>query len=401
MPEDRLIPSSFVDRLSRLATAAEVPEELVRVLSRHERVHRRTLRVRTSTGLAVVPAIRVQHSTLMGVSKGGIRITPDLDWEDVGQLAVEMTAKCALVELPFGGAKGGVRLPQGLGPRDRRRVMEELGAVFADVFGPERDVPAPDVGSGPTDMAAIHDGWVRRTGRIAPAVITGKPVGVGGIAARVGATGRGAFIVMDEVLRANGGEWEGLRVVVQGFGGAGAAFAQHAHDAGAVVVGISDSSGSRVDHDGVDVAAARRHKREGGQLEEGERDAVFDVPCDVFVPAAIGGALHAETASRLDARYVLEIANGATTVEGDEILQKRGVVAIPDILANAGGVVLSHAEWVDGRTGLFRDEQTHWTRAEARLRRVSKRVLDTDRSLRDQAWLLAFQRLARGWEGRA
>ncbi len=307
---------------------------------------------------------RVTHNVARGPSKGGIRYHPAVTLDEVKALAMWMTWKCALMNLPFGGAKGGVICdPKELSNGELERMTRRFTSEIVNEIGPEKDIPAPDVGTTPAVMAWIFDTYSMNQGHSVLGVVTGKPLAVGGSVGREEATGRGVVFCLQEALRRRGVPIEGLEVAVQGFGNVGAAFARMAAEAGAKVVALSDSSGGRHNRDGIDIAAAIAHKRGGGALAElgdGERisnDELVQLPCDVLAPCALELVLTDENAHLVQARIVVEGANGPTTPAADEILESKGVLVIPDVLANAGGVVVSYFEWVQGLQEYFWKEE--------------------------------------------
>jgi glutamate dehydrogenase (NAD(P)+) len=348
---------------------------------------------------------RVTHNIARGPSKGGIRYHPDLTLDEVKALAMWMTWKCALMNLPFGGAKGGVVCdPKVLSPRELERMTRRFTSEIVNEIGPERDIPAPDVGTTPAVMAWIFDTYSMNQGHSVLGVVTGKPLAVGGSVGRQEATGRGVVFCLQEALRRRGTALDGLTVAVQGFGNVGSAFARMAAEAGATVVAVSDTSGGRHDPHGIDVAAAIAHRRAGGALAEfeaGERisnDELLALECDVLAPCALEQVLTDANAERVRAGIVVEGANGPTTPVADEILDSKGVLVIPDVLANAGGVVVSYFEWVQGLQEYF------WTEEQVneRLHRIVTRAFDEtwatheqrDVSLRLAAYGIGISRVA-------
>ena len=314
----------------------------------------------------VFTGYRVQHSLFRGPSKGGIRYHPAVDLDEVRALAMWMTWKCAVVDIPYGGAKGGVTVdPGALSQRELEGLTRRFASEISIVIGPEKDIPAPDVGTNEQVMAWIMDTISMHQGYSIPGVVTGKPVGIGGTVGRREATGRGVSIVVREAMKAQGRPLAGVTVAVQGFGNVGTYAAGLLSEMGCLVVGVSDSSGGFANPRGLNVPDVLRFKQGGGRLAdypgEGERISggdVVELPCDVLVPAALEGQLSAANADRVRASLVAEGANGPTTPEADAILFDRGVTVIPDILANAGGVTVSYFEWVQ-------DLQNHfWDRAE-------------------------------------
>ena len=348
---------------------------------------------------------RVTHNVARGPSKGGIRYHPDVTLDEVKALAMAMTWKCALMNLPFGGAKGGVVCdPKAMSADELERMTRRFTSEIVNEIGPEKDIAAPDVGTTPQVMAWIFDTFSMNQGHSVLSVVTGKPLTVGGSVGREEATGRGALFCMREALAKKRIPAEGLRVAVQGFGNVGSVFARLASQFGATVVAISDSGGGIYNERGIDVDAARAHKRAGGRLGEltgvdrisNEELVLLD--CDVLAPCALEQVITEQNADRVRAKLVVEGANAPTTPAADEILQANGIVVVPDILANAGGVVVSYFEWVQGLQELF------WKEDEVNLRLseiVSGAFAETwalherrEVSLRSAAYGLAVRRVA-------
>jgi len=307
---------------------------------------------------------RVTHNTARGPSKGGIRYHPDVTLDEIKALAMLMTWKCALMNLPFGGAKGGVVCdPKSMSLGEIERMTRRFTSEIVNEIGPEKDIPAPDVGTTSAVMAWIFDTYSMNKGYSVLSVVTGKPLAIGGSLGRDEATGRGVVFCLQQALARRGESIDGLRVIVQGLGKVGSDFARFVSDLGATVVGISDTSGGLVNERGIDVAAAVEHKRAGGRIADlGGGDAISNeelllLPCDVLAPCALEQVLDADNAGRVQARIVVEGANGPTTPGADEILESNGVLVIPDILANAGGIVVSYFEWVQGLQELFWKEE--------------------------------------------
>jgi glutamate dehydrogenase (NAD(P)+) len=320
---------------------------------------------------------RVHHSTARGPSKGGIRYHPEVTLDEVRALAMWMTWKCAVMNLPYGGAKGGVVCdPKALSAQELENLTRRYATEISLLISPEGDIPAPDVGTNPQVMAWIMDTYSMHRGYSVPAVVTGKPVPVGGSLGRAEATGRGVSIVTREALARLGRSVGGTRVAVQGYGNVGQVSARLLHAAGARLVAVSDSSGGTYNPHGLDPGALERHKQEGGRLvdfrggEPIDNAALLTTDCDVLIPAALEQQITGANAERIRARLIVEGANGPTTPEADEILAARGVLVVPDILANAGGVTVSYFEWVQDLQSFF------WTEEEinARLERLMVRA---------------------------
>jgi glutamate dehydrogenase (NAD(P)+) len=311
-------------------------------------------RVRVFTGY------RVQHNVARGPAKGGLRYHPSTDLDEVRALAMWMTWKCALANVPFGGAKGGVTCdPRALGPREVEAITRRFATELQPLIGPDSDIPAPDMGTNAQTMAWIMDTVSMHAGYSIPGVVTGKPVSLGGSKGRADATGQGVVYAIEDLLGRVGSEVAGRTVAVQGFGNVGEATARLLHDAGARVVAITDVDGGVHRAGGLDVPALGHRVREQRSIVEApgtepiDNAGLFGLDVDVLVLAALEGQITAENAGAVRARIVAEGANGPTAPEADPILEANGVTVIPDILCNAGGVVVSYYEWVQNRDSLF------------------------------------------------
>ena len=343
---------------------------LKRGIEEYLRVPRRELAVNFPVkmddgSVRIFAGYRVHHSTARGPTKGGIRYHPALTLDEVRALAMWMTWKCAVVSLPYGGAKGGVVCdPKALSARELETLTRRYATEIAILMSPEGDIPAPDVNTTPQIMAWIMDTYSMQRGYPVPAVVTGKPVAVGGSLGRLEATGRGVAVMTREALAELGRPLAGVRVAVQGFGNVGSVSALLLHRAGARIVAASDSRGGTRNPHGLDPEALLRHKRESGELadfpggEPIDNAALLGTDCDVLIPAALEQQITGANAEQVRARLLVEGANGPTTPDADVILDARGVLVVPDILANAGGVIVSYFEWVQDLQAFF------WTEAE-------------------------------------
>ena len=312
--------------------------------------------------LEVFIGYRVHHSLVRGPCKGGIRFAPNVTLDEIRALASEMTWKCAVVNIPFGGAKGGIICdPTKLSRGELERITRRYTAELSEWFGPERDVPAPDLGTNEQTMAWIMDTYSMHFGRTTTAVVTGKPVEMGGSQGRHAATGRGLLIVCDKAVAKLARTRGDTRVIVQGFGNVGSAAASLMHAAGYKIVGLADIHGGLYNENGFDVPAVenwvlRQNKPlpdfPGGGTRMSAQDVLFQ-RCDILVPAAVENQITSENAHRIQARILCEGANGPTTAYADEALDGKGIFVVPDILANAGGVTVSYFEWVQDRQGFF------------------------------------------------
>ncbi len=306
---------------------------------------------------------RVQHSTARGPAKGGIRYHPDVTLEEVSALAMWMSWKCAVVNIPYGGGKGGVICdPKSLSAREIERLSRRYATEIAPLIGPERDIPAPDVNTTPQIMAWIMDTYSMAVGQPTPAVITGKPIELGGSLGRTEATARGTQVCVRRAARKLGLNLHGATVAIQGYGNAGSISAELLHRDGAIIVAVSDSRGGIYNPHGLDPAAVLRHKQETGSVvgypgaDVITNQELLTLPCDILVPAALEKQLHADNADQVKARIIAEAANGPTEPEADRIFHDRGIFVIPDILCNAGGVTVSYFEWVQNMQGFFWEE---------------------------------------------
>jgi glutamate dehydrogenase (NAD(P)+) len=356
---------------------------------------------------------RVHHNEARGPVKGGLRYSTAVTPDEVRALAMWMTWKCAVAGLPYGGAKGGVVVdPRALSERELERLTRRYAAEIGILIGPERDVPAPDLGTDARVMAWIMDTYSMMHGHSVPAVVTGKPVTIGGSSGRFEATGRGVMFVTREACRRYGMALADATVAVQGFGNVGSAAARLLQDAGANVVAVSDARGGVYNGRGLeDFDALVAMKRQQGLLPEATRgdritnEELLELPVDILVPAAIEGQLHRGNAARVRARMVVEGANGPTTPAADRILAENGVRVVPDIVANAGGVIVSYFEWVQDLQSFFWEGSEVNARLERLITRAFADVADRAEaercSLRDAAYMLGVGRvveatLARG-----
>ncbi len=363
--------------------------------------------------LEVFTGYRVQHSTGRGPGKGGIRFHPDTNLAEVEGLAMLMTWKCAVTDLPLGGAKGGVAVdPRQLTRRQVERLTKRYTAAILPIIGAEKDIPAPDVNTDEATMAWIVDTVTMMTGAHSPEVVTGKPLDLGGSRGRTEATGRGVALVTLELLKRRGKRPDQTRVAIQGFGNVGSVTAKALTDAGCSVVAVSDVSGGYASVKGIDIPAAIAHTRQHPQrLLEGfpgvskiSNEELLAMDVDVLVPAALEGQITATNAAQVRAPVIVEGANGPVTADADRLLADRGVTIVPDILANAGGVVVSYFEWVQSRAQFYWELDEVERRLDIYMRRAMELVLATSRtydsSLREAAFIVAVERVARAIEKR-
>lgn len=348
---------------------------------------------------------RVQHNLSRGPAKGGIRYHPDVTIDEVRALAMWMTWKCAVVGIPYGGAKGGVVCnPKVMSQRELERLTRRFTSEIIMFIGPESDIPAPDVNTNAQTMAWIMDTYSMTKGYSVPAVVTGKPVEIGGSLGRREATGRGVMFTTREALKHLGMPIEGTRVVVQGFGKVGAIGAQLLQELGCTVIAASDSRGGVYNPKGLNVEDVIRHKAETGTVvgypgtDTVTNKELLELDCEVLVPAALENEITRENADRVKARIISEGANGPTTPEADDILFDKGVFVIPDILANAGGVTVSYFEWVQGLQNFFWTEDEVNKNLEKIMVKAFQDVLAISQrrevNLRIAAYILAIDRVA-------
>src|SRR5713101_27679 len=412
-PGHELLQSALA-QLDRAAKAINLDPGMHRFLEQSERTLIVALPVTMDDGrLEVFTGYRVQHSTGRGPGKGGIRFHPSVTLEEVQGLAMLMTFKCAVTDLPLGGAKGGVAVdPRKLSSNEVQRLTKRYTAAILPIIGPEQDIPAPDVNTDEATMAWIVDTVTMMTGKHSPAVVTGKPVELGGSRGRTEATGRGVAFVTLELLKRMGKRPEETHVAVQGFGNVGSITAKALAEAGCKIVAISDVSGGYASSAGIDIPKAIEHSRKHPQrLLEGfpglskiSNEELLSLDVDVLVPAALEGQITAANARSVRAKVIVEGANGPVTGEADRMLTDRGVTIVPDILANAGGVVVSYFEWVQSRAGFYWELDEVERRLEIYMRRAMELVLSTaktyDSTPREAAFIVAVERVARAIERR-
>jgi glutamate dehydrogenase (NAD(P)+) len=353
---------------------ADVPDAVAERLRVPERSVIVGVPVRRDDGsLNMFPGYRVQHSTVLGPTKGGLRYDPHVDLGECSALAMWMTWKCALLQLPYGGAKGGVRCnPRELSNAELERLTRRYTIELQPLMGPEFDIPAPDMATNEKTMAWIMDTYSMQVGYAVPEVVTGKPISIGGSVFRREATGAGVVMVIERACERFGWRLADQRCVVQGFGNVGGVAARELHARGVTVLAVSDISGAAYNEHGLDLEDVSAWIEKNGSLE-GYRQAehvsnaeLLELPCDILVLAALEDQVTGENAGRIEARMIAEGANGPTSIEADETLASRGIHVLPDILTNAGGVTVSYFEWVQDLGRLF------WTRDEIRAKLAEK-----------------------------
>jgi glutamate dehydrogenase (NAD(P)+) len=357
-------PNPYEVAVEQFMTAADklnLDEGMKQILAHPKRELTVHFPVRMDDGsYKVFTGFRVQHSLTRGPAKGGIRYHPDVSLDEVKALAMWMTWKCATVGIPYGGGKGGVIVdPKQHSDTEIERLTRRFAVEIAPIIGPEIDIPAPDVNTNAQTMGWIMDTVSMLRGYPIPGLITGKPIAVGGSLGRNEATARGLQYVVREAVKTKGMNLEGAKVVVQGYGNAGAIAARLLSEDGAKVVAVSDSRGGIMNTNGIDASGAVRYKQEHGNLsgfggaDDLTNEELLEVECDILVPAALESVITAQNADRIKAKMIAEAANGPTTPEADRILFEKGIMILPDILANAGGVTVSYFEWAQNIQGYY------------------------------------------------
>ncbi|WP_442862803.1 Glu/Leu/Phe/Val family dehydrogenase [Acinetobacter sp. ME22] len=347
---------------------------------------------------------RVQHNLSRGPGKGGIRFHPNVDLNEVMALSAWMTIKTAVLNLPFGGAKGGIRVdPRQLSDAELERLTRRYTSEISHIIGPQKDIPAPDVGTNPRVMAWVMDTYSIEQGHTVTGVVTGKPVHLGGSLGRVKATGRGVFITGCQIAQKIGLSVADSRVAVQGFGNVGSEAAILFAETGAKVVCVQDHTGTIFNEVGLNTQALQQHVQQHGGVAgfadatEIEADAFWDVQAEILIPAALEGQITAERAEKLQARLVLEGANGPTYPEADDILHRRGIIVVPDVICNAGGVTVSYFEWVQDMSSFFWSETEINQRLDTIMRDavadVWNKAQEKSCNLRTSAYILACERI--------
>lgn len=400
---------NYLKVLDKAAKAVSMPEFEYSFLRYPERELKATFELLKDDGsLEPVECYRIQHSSVRGPSKGGVRFHPDVNPDEVKALAAWMSLKCAVVNIPYGGAKGGVKIdPKRLSVRESERLTRRYTEAIFPMIGAEKDIPAPDVGTNAQIMDWMMDAYSVMKGYTVTGVVTGKSLELGGSLGRNDATGRGVTIITTELLKRHGIPTENLKVAIQGFGNVGSVSAKLLFREGARIVSVSDASGGLYAKNGLDIPSLLEFTANGKYLADYDAANVDHISnrelllcdADVLIPAALENQIDAETAERLKAKFIVEAANGPTTAEADDVLERRGVVVIPDILANAGGVVVSYFEWVQNLESLYWSSDD----VDAKLYEIMKRAFeDVDKmkteknlSYRLAAYAVAIERIAK------
>lgn len=392
-------------QLYKAAREAKFDKDLLKILEKPMRILEVSVPIRMDTGkIKVFKGFRCQYNDAKGPTKGGVRYHPNVSEDEVVALASWMTWKCSLLDLPYGGAKGGIICdPSKLSNSELERLTRRYTTEIMPLLGPHIDIPAPDVYTTSKTMAWIMDTFSMFKGYTEPSIVTGKPEILGGSKGRKEATGKGIAIVTREYFKARKKSLKGARIALQGFGNVGGHAALFLTQLGAKIVAASDASGCLVNPDGLDIPGlidcVEKHacvvKYPGKQID---REELLYQDVDVLIPAALEDQIHQKNAAKIKAKVVVEGANGPVTPEGDEILEKRGIPVVPDILANAGGVVVSHLEWVQALSGLYWEEDQVNSELERKLVKAFRQVWENARkkkiSLRCAAYVVAIERIA-------
>ncbi len=397
--------STYLSQIDRVAPYLGPLSRWIETLKRPKRSLIVDIPIELDNGsIAHFEGFRVQHSLTRGPGKGGVRYHPDVTLDEVMALAAWMTIKNAAVNLPYGGAKGGIRVdPKLLSLKELEKLTRRYTSEIGIIIGPQQDIPAPDVNTNPQIMAWMMDTYSMNTGSTATGVVTGKPIHLGGSLGRVKATGRGVFVTGREAARRLNLKLDGARVAVQGFGNVGSSAAELFGQAGAKIVAAQDHTGSIFNEHGFDLSLLIPHVRETGGVggfkgaQSMDNEAFWDVKCEIMIPAALEGQITEVRARRLTAKLVLEGANGPTLPEADDILADRNVLVMPDVICNAGGVTVSYFEWVQDFSSFFWSEDEINVRLDKIMVDALKKIWDTaDRhkiSLRTATFAVACERI--------
>jgi glutamate dehydrogenase (NAD(P)+)/glutamate dehydrogenase (NADP+) len=398
--------------LARAAQALQLPQEIFNILAVPRKIITVSIPVRLDQGgVEVFTGHRVQHCDVLGPFKGGLRYHASVTLQEVTELAMLMTWKCALLGIPFGGAKGGVQVnPRLLSQGELERLTRRFTSELLKNIGPQVDIPAPDMGTSAREMAWIMDTYSSQQGHAVPGIVTGKPLSIGGSLGREQATGRGVMLVVREVLQQRQQALAGAKIVIQGSGNVGGVAAQLLHEQGALILALSDSHSAYYNVNGLDIPALLSYRRQWDSFSgypEAElltNEALLTLPCEILIPAALENQITGLLAPQIQAQIVVEAANGPVTMEADAVLEQCGITVVPDILANAGGVLVSYLEWVQGLSYLFWDENKVNRELEQFMVRAYGRVANLAQeqqiSLRLAAYQLGVGRVAAAYQAR-
>ena len=406
----------FEEMIKRLDVAAKImklDDDVYEIMKKPSRIVYSSLPIKMDNGKTqVFEGFRVVHNTALGPSKGGIRYSLNVNESEVMALAAWMTFKCAIADIPYGGAKGGITCdPSKMSEGELERLTRAHTGAMADVFGVDKDIPAPDMNTGAREMAWIVDEFSKLKGSFTPGVVTGKPLHLGGSRGRVEATGRGVMTATMEALDKLGLKPEKCRAAVQGFGNVGSITAKHLAAQGIKIVAISDHTAAFYNADGIDIEKAIAYRNgnkgvikgyKGGKLISNEELLTLNV--DILAPCAMENQITEDNASKIKAKLIVEGANGPTTDEADHILEKKGILVIPDILANGGGVTVSYFEWVQNRTGYYYSEEEINKRADRWMKQAFNNVWEVSKKykvhMRIAAYIYALSKIELGIKSR-
>lgn len=405
---------AMIERLNEAARIIKLDEDVYQIMKSPSRQILVSLPIKMDDGTTkVFDGYRIIHSTALGPSKGGIRYSMDVNPEEIKALAAWMTFKCAIAGIPYGGAKGGIHCdPRNMSKGELERLTRAYTAALSDIFGVDKDIPAPDMNTGPQEMAWIVDEYSKIKGGFTPGIVTGKPLFLGGSLGRVEATGRGVVVSALQAMEKLNMDPTKCTAVVQGFGNVGSITAQHFVNAGVKIVGISDHTGAFYNEKGINIekAIAYRDKNKGvlKGFKGGEPvkpEDFLTLKCDVLAPCAMENQIRAATnANKIKAKLIVEGANGPTTARADEILNNKGITVVPDVLANGGGVTVSYFEWVQNRTGYYYREEEINKRADNWMKKAFDNVWDTAQkhkvSLRIAAYIVALEKVGKAIKSR-
>lgn len=404
----------FLRQLEKGAKVLKIEKDVVEVLKEPERVLEVSIPVRMDDGsVRIFKGWRSEHSTALGPAKGGIRYHWNVTKDEVMALSAWMSMKNALMNLPYGGGKGGIRVnPKELSDAELERLSRGFIDKIYKYLGPDQDIPAPDVYTNPKIMAWMLDEYEKLVGRKAPGMITGKPIIVGGSLGRNHATALGGFFVLREAVKTKEGKsLEGMTAAIQGFGNAGSFMAKFLSSAKVKVVAVSDSKGAIYDPNGLPIDEVVKVKAETGSVvnydkaEKISNEDLLILDVDVLVPAALENVITEKNARDVKARYIVELANGPITPEADEIIYKKGIFSLPDILANAGGVTVSYFEWVQNRMGYYWEEEEVDEKLDKKMTKAFKEVYEAMEEYkvppREAAYVVALRRIVEALKARA
>lgn len=395
---------NILQKKSKMASLREEIFQEIEILKTPQRVVEVSIPIKTDEGLTkVLTGIRSQHSDARGPFKGGLRFHPSVSVDEVNTLAFWMTIKCAVVDIPYGGGKGGIIVnPKELSEQETKRLVRGYVRKMFNNIGPHKDIPAPDVYTGPQVMGWFMDEYSQIKGENTPACVTGKPLELGGSLGRETATAQGGFYVLQKLAPKVNLSGEST-VAVNGFGNAGANFASIASRAGYKIVAVNDSQGAVYSSSGLDIEKLKQHKKEHGSVagfpdaEKISEEDLLALEVDVLVPAALEEVIHKDNSSQIKAGLILELANGPVTEEADSILNSQNILVVPDVLANAGGVIVSYFEWVQNIRHYYWDQERVEERLKARIEAATDQVWqyheDMQESMRVSAYLLGVSRI--------